>query len=56
MLYRRLKNGGFYVEVLTKPYSCANVDASKYAALLLIDTEDFFTEKEMQLIRHDIEN
>ena len=60
MLYKRLTsskapNGGYHIEVLTKPYSCANVDGSLYAAFLVLDIEDYMTEKEMALIRHDVE-
>jgi len=38
---------------MQKPYTCIN--SQNYAALLLIDIEDFLSDDEIFKIRHDIE-
>jgi membrane-bound transcription factor site-1 protease len=44
---------GFYVEVLTEPFSC--FDPQNYQTLLIIDPEDYFSQAEISKLRHDFE-
>lgn len=43
--YTRLRELGYYIDVLDQPYTC--FDATAYGALLVFDTEDEFHEQEV---------
>jgi hypothetical protein len=54
-MHQRLTElGGYFVEVLSDPFTC--FDASNYGALLIIDPEDYFSEAEIVKLRDDVEN
>ena len=52
-MHQKLVESGFYVEVLTEPYSC--FDPLNYQSLLIIDPEDYFSQAEIVKLRHDFE-
>jgi len=53
-MHQRLTElGGYHVEVLQDPFTC--FDAQNYGALLVVDTEDYFSEAEILKLREDIE-
>jgi membrane-bound transcription factor site-1 protease len=52
-MHQKLVESGFYVEVLTEPYSC--FDPLNYQSLLIIDPEDYFSQAEIAKLRHDFE-
>jgi membrane-bound transcription factor site-1 protease len=52
-LHQRLSEvGQYHVEVLTEPLTCFN--ASNYAALMIIDPEDYFSEREISKMSSDV--
>ena len=52
-LYNRLTKSGYFLEIMSVPFNC--ITAENYAALLLIDIEDFLSEDEIISIRYNIE-
>ena len=53
-MHQRLTDlGGYYVEILTDPFTC--FDARNYGALMIVDPEDYFSEMEIIKLRRDIE-
>lgn len=53
-MHQRLTDyGGYYVEVLTDPFTC--FEATNYGALMIIDPEDYFSEQEIEKLRNDVE-
>ena len=52
-MHQKLVESGYYVEVLTEPYSC--FDPLNYQSLLIIDPEDYFSQAEIAKLRHDFE-
>ena len=52
-LFIRLAQQGYYVEVLNTPLTCVDLDS--YAALMLIDIEDYLSTDELQVIRYHVE-
>ncbi|XP_046398458.1 membrane-bound transcription factor site-1 protease [Ischnura elegans] len=51
-MYRHLRSGGRYVEVLGSPFTC--FDARSYGALLLVDPEEEFFPEEIDKLRDDV--
>ena len=53
-MHQRLSEiGGYHIEVLSDPYTC--FDAKNYGALMIVDSEDYFSEAEILKLRVDIE-
>jgi hypothetical protein len=52
-LYTRLTQQGYYVEVAASPLTCIDLDS--YAALLLIDIEDYLSRDEIERVRYYVE-
>lgn len=56
-LFREFIGAGFYIDLLTEPISCLGVEAaSKYAAVLLVDSEDYFSLNDTILIQRLVED
>ncbi|KAL4703422.1 hypothetical protein ACJJTC_008141, partial [Scirpophaga incertulas] len=53
-MYRRLRDHGFYLEVMGTPLTC--VDTSLYGALLLVDPEDEYFPEEMVALKKAVDN
>lgn len=53
-MYTHLRNAGYYVEVLGKPYTCFN--ASNYGTLLIVDPEEEFFDEEIAKLKNDVYN
>uniref|UniRef100_A0A0K8VMR6 Membrane-bound transcription factor site-1 protease n=1 Tax=Bactrocera latifrons TaxID=174628 RepID=A0A0K8VMR6_BACLA len=53
-LYTHLRNAGYYIEILRKPYTCFN--ASDYGTLLIVDSEEEFFDAEIKKIENDVYN
>lgn len=53
MHQRLVDYGGYYVEILTDPFTC--FDAQNYGALMIIDPEDYFSKAEILKLRRDVE-
>jgi len=53
MHQRLTEYGGYHIEVLSDPFTC--FDAKNYGALLIVDTEDYFSEAEILKLREDVE-
>ena len=51
-MYNWLLDQGYYVELLRGPWTC--FDASNYHALLIVDPEEAFGEKEINKLVTDI--
>ncbi|ETN99167.1 hypothetical protein RFI_38314 [Reticulomyxa filosa] len=51
-LYDALKDKGYFVEVLGTDYTCVN--ATHYAALIIVDPEEEFFEEEIEKLEDDI--
>ncbi|EFC47310.1 subtilisin-like serine peptidase [Naegleria gruberi] len=52
-LYIFLRNKGYYVEILTGDLT--TFDASKYSTLMIVDSEEEFTEKEREKLKEDVQ-
>ncbi|XP_063634305.1 membrane-bound transcription factor site-1 protease [Cydia splendana] len=52
-MYRRLRDHGFYLEVMGTPLTC--VDTSLYGALLLVDPEDEYFPEEMAALKKSVD-
>jgi membrane-bound transcription factor site-1 protease len=52
-MYDALRNAGYYVEVLASPATC--FDASNYAALMIVDSEDEFYPEEIDKLAIDVQ-
>ncbi|KAI8430788.1 hypothetical protein MSG28_000950 [Choristoneura fumiferana] len=52
-MYRRLREHGFYLEVMGTPLTC--VDTSLYGALLLVDPEDEYFPEEMAAMKKAVD-
>lgn len=51
-LFRRLHDAGYYVDILDRPLDCLPVDTpERYGGILLIDSEDFFSSREVDTLR-----
>jgi membrane-bound transcription factor site-1 protease len=48
-LHQKLVESGYYVEILTESFNCFN--SNNYKVLLIIDPEDYFSEKEILKVR-----
>jgi len=53
-LYNRLKQLGYYVEVISTPLTC--FDPQNYGTLLIVDPEDEFFPAEIKKIEEDVRN
>ncbi|KOB68607.1 Uncharacterized protein OBRU01_18087 [Operophtera brumata] len=53
-MYKRLREHGFYVEVMGTPLTC--IDTSLYGALLLVDPEDEYFPEEMATLKKAVDN
>ncbi|XP_039763502.1 membrane-bound transcription factor site-1 protease [Pararge aegeria] len=53
-MYRRLREHGFYLEVMGSPLTC--IDTSLYGALLLVDPEDEYFPEEMAAFKKAIDS
>ncbi|CAG9558251.1 unnamed protein product [Danaus chrysippus] len=53
-MYRRLREHGFYVEVMGNPLTC--IDTSLYGALLLVDPEDEYFPEEMATLKRAVDS
>ncbi|XP_071958480.1 membrane-bound transcription factor site-1 protease-like isoform X2 [Antedon mediterranea] len=53
-MYVHLRNAGFFVEVLGKPFTC--FDAKQYGTLLIADAEEEYFPEEITKLRRDVEN
>ncbi|CAF0822220.1 unnamed protein product [Rotaria sordida] len=53
-VYEHLRNAGYFIEVLGKPYTC--FDASLYGTLLIVDPEEEFFVEEISKLHNDIIN
>ncbi|XP_050684015.1 membrane-bound transcription factor site-1 protease isoform X2 [Leptidea sinapis] len=53
-MYRRLREHGYYVEVLGSPVTCINT--SLYGALLLVDPEDEYFPEEMAALKKAVDS
>lgn len=53
-MYRRLREHGFYLEVMGSPLTC--IDTSLYGALLLVDPEDEYFPEEMATLKKAIDS
>ncbi|CAF4464078.1 unnamed protein product [Rotaria socialis] len=53
-VYEHLRNAGYFIEVLGKPYTC--FDASLYGTLLIVDPEEEFFVEEISKLNNDIVN
>lgn len=51
-MYTHLRNSGYYIEVLGKPFTCFN--ATNYGTLLMVDPEEEFYTEEIKKLKHDI--
>jgi len=51
-LYNFLRNKGYFIEVLSSPFTC--FDASQYGTLLIVDAEEEFFPDEIQKLMDDI--
>lgn len=50
-LFREFLTAGYYIDLLTQPISCVGIDAAKkYGAILLLDSEDYFSANDTALI------
>ncbi|PZC80415.1 hypothetical protein B5X24_HaOG214717 [Helicoverpa armigera] len=52
-MYRRLREHGFYLEVMGCPLTC--IDTSLYGALLLVDPEDEYFPEEMAALKRAVD-
>ncbi|XP_075990927.1 membrane-bound transcription factor site-1 protease [Anticarsia gemmatalis] len=52
-MYRRLREHGFYLEVMGTPLTC--IDTSLYGALLLVDPEDEYFPEEMASLKKAVD-
>ncbi|XP_053624400.1 membrane-bound transcription factor site-1 protease [Plodia interpunctella] len=52
-MYRRLREHGFYLEVMGTPLTC--IDTSLYGALLLVDPEDEYFPEEMSTLKKAVD-
>ncbi|KAG6457982.1 hypothetical protein O3G_MSEX010606 [Manduca sexta] len=52
-MYRRLREHGFYLEVMGSPLTCINT--SLYGALLLVDPEDEYFPEEMATLKKSVD-
>lgn len=51
MLFRHLLKAGFYIDIANDSFACLSVDfASQYGAILLLDSEDYFSESERAMM------
>jgi hypothetical protein len=49
--HRRLRLGGYFIDILDVPLTCITREASDaFGALLLFDSEDFFTDEEVKFL------
>ncbi|XP_050360570.1 membrane-bound transcription factor site-1 protease [Nymphalis io] len=53
-MYRRLREHGFYLEVMGSPLTC--IDTSLYGALLLVDPEDEYFPEEMAALKKAVDS
>ncbi|KAJ0183797.1 hypothetical protein K1T71_000220 [Dendrolimus kikuchii] len=53
-MYRKLREHGFYLEVMGTPLTC--VDTSLYGALLLVDPEDEYFPEEMATLKKAVDS
>ena len=53
LLFTRFRARGYYIDVLSRPYT--SVDASQYAALLVVDPEAAYSDAEAVKLANDIE-
>ncbi|XP_013162352.1 PREDICTED: membrane-bound transcription factor site-1 protease isoform X1 [Papilio xuthus] len=53
-MYRRLREHGFYLEVMGTPLTC--IDTSLYGALLLVDPEDEYFPEEMAALKKAVDS
>ncbi|XP_049884757.1 membrane-bound transcription factor site-1 protease [Pectinophora gossypiella] len=53
-MYRRLREHGFYLEVMGTPLTC--IDTSLYGALLLVDPEDEYFPEEMAALKRAVDD
>jgi membrane-bound transcription factor site-1 protease len=53
-MYEYLRNSGYFIEILGYPFEC--FDAFNYAALLIVDTEEEFSESEILKLNDDVVN
>ena len=51
-LFNTIRNQGYYLEILRGSYNC--FEASNYVALLIIDPEEMFSQKEIEKIEYDV--
>ena len=51
-LFNLIRSQGYYLEILRGSYNC--FDSSNYVALLIVDPEDMFSEKEIEKIEYDV--
>lgn len=54
MLFRAFINSGFEVDILDRPVSCMQDKLGEYGALVIIDSEDFFSKPEIDVIQHAV--
>uniref|UniRef100_T1J4A8 Membrane-bound transcription factor site-1 protease n=1 Tax=Strigamia maritima TaxID=126957 RepID=T1J4A8_STRMM len=53
-MYQRLRNAGYYIEVLGAPFSC--FDARQYSSLLLVDSEEEYFPEEISKLHRDVQS
>lgn len=53
-MYHRLRNSGYFVEVLGSPLTC--FDAKHYGTLLLVDPEEEYFPEEVTKLKRDVDN
>ncbi|KAL9648697.1 hypothetical protein ABK040_003635 [Willaertia magna] len=51
-MYNYLRNKGYYIEILTNDLT--SFDGSKYGTLMIVDSEEEFTEEEREKLKEDI--
>jgi membrane-bound transcription factor site-1 protease len=52
-LHQKITESGFYIEILTEPFSC--FDSSNYKVLFILDPEDYMSQVEIEKVRYDFE-
>lgn len=51
-IYEYLRNAGYFIEILGHSFEC--FDAKNYAALLIVDSEEEFSPKEISKLNDDV--